>query len=189
MPKALELLKAIWELPCIDGRNDKPSWAAQCEALYMFGRVCYMLMCPFINVTLSLWQQLELLSATSHLLLILFHANPQKGHFMPTQLYSDIQTMIKNIYFCIMKAKVNPGIIKFHAILLGTDWLEVTFSILQTIVGNDVNADTLQLTTWLSHVSKVQNTLALHPEWDCTPHHLKLILWLCTRNGTIPLII
>src|SRR5260370_18096914 len=36
MPKALELLKAIWELPCIDGHNDKSSWAAQCEALYMF---------------------------------------------------------------------------------------------------------------------------------------------------------
>ncbi len=67
-----------------------------------------------------------------------------------------------------------PGIIKFHAILLGTDQLEVTFGILQTIVGNDVNVDTLQLTTQLSHVSKVQNTLALHPEWDCTPHHLKL---------------
>ena len=41
-------------------------------------------------------------------------------------------------------------------------------------MGNDPNADTLQLTTQLPHVSEVQNILALHPEWDCMTHHLKL---------------
>ncbi len=96
---------------------------------------------------------------------------------MPTQLYSDIQIMIKNVYFCVAKAKVvDPDIAHFYAILLGTNWLEVTFGILWTIVGNDANTDTLQLTTQLSHVSEVQNILALHLEWDCTPHHLKLPL-------------
>ena len=174
VPKALELLKAVWELPCTDGCSNKPGWAAQCQALYIFGQVCYMLVCPFIDVTLSLRQQLEHLSAVSHLLLILFRANPRKGHFMPTQLYSDIQVMIKNVYFCVAKAKVDPNITHFYAILLGTDRLEVTFSILRTIVGNDANADTLQLTTQLSHISEVQNILALHPEWDHTPCHLKL---------------
>src|SRR5260370_6596045 len=93
---------------------------------------------------------------------------------MPTQLYLDIQLMIKNIYFCVTKAKVDPDITQFYAILLGTDHLEVTFGILWTVVGNDTNADTLQLTTQLSHVSEVQNILASHPEWDHTPHHLKL---------------
>ena len=147
VPKALELLKAVWELPCTDGCSNKPGWAAQCQALYIFGQVCYMLVHPFIDVTLSLWQWLEHLSAVSHLLLVLFHANPQNGHFMPTQLYSYIQVMIKNVYFCVTKAKVDPNTMHFYAILLGTDWLEVTFSILQTIVGNDANVDTLQLTT------------------------------------------
>ena len=66
---------------------------------------------------------------------------------MPTQLYSDIQLMIKNVYFCVAKAKIDPDITQFYAILLGTDCLEVTFSILWTIVGNDVNAGTFQLTT------------------------------------------
>src|SRR5260370_10134433 len=95
---------------------------------------------------------------------------------MPTQLYSDIQIMIKNVYFCVTKAKVDPDITHFYTILLGTDQLEATFGILWTIVGNDVNADTLQLTTRLSHVSEVQNILASHPEWDHAPCCLKLPL-------------
>src|SRR5260370_35796008 len=36
VPKALELLKAVWALPHIDGCSDKPDCAAQCEALSTF---------------------------------------------------------------------------------------------------------------------------------------------------------
>ena len=76
VPKALKLLKAVWELPHVDGYDNKPNWAVQHWALYIFGQVCYMLVHPFIDMSLSLQQQLEHLSAISHLLLILFHTNP-----------------------------------------------------------------------------------------------------------------
>ncbi|KAF8321484.1 uncharacterized protein EI90DRAFT_3020264 [Cantharellus anzutake] len=82
VPKALELLKAVWDLPLTEVCGNKPEWAAQRRALSMFGQLCYML--------------LTHPSAVLHLLLILFHANPQKGHFLLTQLYVDIQIMIKN---------------------------------------------------------------------------------------------
>jgi len=72
-------------------------------------------------VTFNLQQQLEYLSTASHLLLVLFQANPQRGKFMPSQLYTNIQLMIKNIYFCVAKEKIANPNGKIHIILMGTD--------------------------------------------------------------------
>ncbi len=113
----------------------------------------------------------------SYLLLILFHANPQQGYFMPTQLYADLQLMIKNVFFCAAKEKVWDPNNNMYIILHRMDQLETSFGILHTMVGNDTNADALQLSTRLSHVSKIQNILAAHLAWDCSPHQLKLPSW------------
>ena len=52
------------------------------------------------------------------------------------------------------------------------------------MVGNDANADILQLTTRLSHISEIQNILASNPSWDHSPRRLKLPSWdeLQTRS-------
>ncbi|KAF8324358.1 uncharacterized protein EI90DRAFT_3146928 [Cantharellus anzutake] len=123
VPKAIELLKAIWELPLITDDKD-PIRTAQCCALYLFGRICFLFVRPYIDITLSLWQQLEHLSAAAHLLLVLFRENPNKGRFMPTQLYVDIQIAVKNVFFCIAKEKTCNQV---YIILLGTDRLEIAF--------------------------------------------------------------
>src|SRR5258708_14097556 len=96
---------------------------------------------------------------------------------MPTQLYVDLQLMIKNVFFCAAKEKVQDPNNNMYIILLGTDQLETSFGILCTMVGNDANADALQLSTRLSHVSKIQNILAAHLAWDRSPHQLKLPSW------------
>lgn len=49
---------------------------------------------------------------------------------IPTQLYVNIMIMIKNVYFCIAKAKVDNPQGKFWIISLGTDRLETLFGIL-----------------------------------------------------------
>src|SRR5260370_31237923 len=163
--KSHERLKHVSNLSLAP--NDcNPTWIAQRHAIYLMGCICYFLVWSFTDVMFCLWQQLEYLSAMSHLLLVLFRANPEKGEFMPTQLYTDTQLMIKNIFFCVAKEKIiNPNG-KIHIILLGTDQLETSFSILQTMVGNYANANILQLTTRLSHISKVQNILASNPSWE-----------------------
>jgi len=46
---------------------------------------------------------------------------------------------------------------KFWIILLGTDRLESTFGLVQSMVGTDKNADILQLGTQLSHAVKCLN--------------------------------
>ena len=88
---------------------------------------------------------------------------------MPSQLYTDIQLMIKNVFFCVAKGKIANPNGKLYIVLLGTDQLETSFGILCTIVGNDANADILQLTTRLSHISEIQNILASNPSWDRDP--------------------
>jgi hypothetical protein len=77
---------------------------------------------------------------------------------MPTQLFLDIMHMIKNVYFCVKKCKVDNPIGKF--IILGTDHLEELFGILQTMVGTDSNLDLLQLSLCLTGTTEVsKNTL------------------------------
>jgi len=40
---------------------------------------------------------------------------------MPTQLYTDIQLMIKNVFFCAAKEKIANPNGRIYIILLGTD--------------------------------------------------------------------
>ncbi len=120
VPKAFELLKCVLDLPlALD--NHTPTWRAQRHAIYLLRRVCYLITRPFTDIVFSLREQLEHLSAALYLLLILFCANPQQGYFMPTQLYVDLQLMIKNVFFCAAKEKVQDPNNNMYIILLGTD--------------------------------------------------------------------
>jgi hypothetical protein len=64
---------------------------------------------------------------------------------MPTQSYVDIMLMIKNVFYCVAKAKVDNPCGNFYPILLGTDRLETFFGLIRTAVGTDTNVNILQL--------------------------------------------
>ncbi|KAF8910004.1 hypothetical protein CPB84DRAFT_1842672 [Gymnopilus junonius] len=55
-------------------------------------------------------------------------------------------SMIKNVYFCVAKMQIDNPNSSFWIILLSTDGLEKVFGKVRTMVGNDTNADQLQLT-------------------------------------------
>ncbi|KAF8991643.1 hypothetical protein BDZ89DRAFT_921585, partial [Hymenopellis radicata] len=93
---------------------------------------------------------------------------------IPTLLYTDIMIMIKNVYFCVAKGKIDNLFGMFWIILLGTDRLETLFGILRTIVGTDANVDLFQLATRLTGTTEVSNILAMKPEWDSSPRRLQL---------------
>src|SRR5258705_3058813 len=82
--------------------------------------------------------------------------------------------MIKNVIFCVAKAKVDNPEGEFWLILLGTDRLEELFGILRTMVGNDANLDILQLFSRLAGSPEVSNNLAKYPQWNRSPRQLKL---------------
>jgi hypothetical protein len=74
----------------------------------------YYMIFPYLCVDLSLSEQVKHLSATAHLALALYKM--ARKDFIPTNLYIDLIIMIKNVLFCIAKAKVddpNEGILDY----------------------------------------------------------------------------
>ena len=171
---ALDMLKDIWSLPRIidsESTNYNRGFLENCEALWILGKFVFHLVFPYICIDLSLSEQLEHLSAASHLALALYK---QAGkQFIPTGLYIDMMIMVKNIIFCIAKAKIDDPNGDFFPIQLGTDQLKELFGILRTMVGNDSNVDILQLVSQLAGTTEVANILARYPHWDSLPQCLK----------------
>lgn len=121
---------------------------------------------PYICVDYSLKQQLVSLSTTAHLVLYLYTDNRARTAFLPNQTYVNLMMMIKNIYFCIAKSKVDQLNGQFYIILLGTDRLEGLFALVRCAVGSDSNVDILQLSSRATGLTQIAAILAIHPEWD-----------------------
>lgn len=85
---------------------------------------------------------------------------------MPAQSYTGIIIMMKNVFFCIAKAKVDDSSGKFYIITLGTYCLETFFGLVHTAVGTNVNMDMFQLGSRASGLTEVAVILSEHPEWD-----------------------
>jgi hypothetical protein len=168
---AFDMLKDIWSLPH-SSTNSRRGFLEAREALWTLGKLLYHMVFPYLCVDLSLSEQIEHLSAAAHLAIILYRLAGKD--FIPTNLYIDLMIMIKNILFCVAKAKIDDPDEEFWLILLGTDRLEELFGILRTMVGNDANLDILQLVSRLSGTTEVANILAKYPQWDRSPRRLKL---------------
>jgi hypothetical protein len=74
-------------------------------------------------------------------------------------------SMIKNVYFCIVKTQVDDLTGSFWIILLGSDGLEKVFGKVRSMVRNDTNADQLQLTNRIDGAVQCVKILEIHPEW------------------------
>jgi hypothetical protein len=99
---AFDLLQAIWTLPRTT-TSKNPTFVQARESLWILGRFLYHTVVPYICIDLSITEQLEHLSAASHLALALYKMEGK--HFLPTQLYTDLQLMIKNIFFLCGKGQ------------------------------------------------------------------------------------
>ncbi|KAF8148643.1 hypothetical protein B0H34DRAFT_668291, partial [Crassisporium funariophilum] len=172
---AYDLLHEIWSLPPAP-KTSTPAFQSSRESLILLGSFYRHLLLPYICIDLSLSEQLTHLSAAAHILMSLYAdgRTPTPKLLMPTQLYIDIMIMIKNIYFCVAKAKADNPLSQFWIILLGTDRLESLFGILRTMIGNDTNLDLLQLGLRLANTTEVATILAKYPHWDRPPRQLRL---------------
>jgi len=168
---AFDMLKDIWTLPR-ESSHKSPGFQQAREALWTMGKLLFHLVYPFLCIDLSLSEQLEHLSAAAHLALALY--SEAGKDFIPSELFIDIMIMIKNVYFCVAKCKIDNPEGSFWIILLGTDRLEELFGILRTMVGNDANLDFLQLVSRITGTTEVSNILAKYPQWDRAPRRLKL---------------
>ena len=167
------LLKEMWS-PHPPPADSSPSFAHAREALNVYRQFSQHLMMPYICVDLDLDKQLINLSAAAHMAFFLYRDGCACTQFMPTQSYIDIMIMIKNVFYCVAKAKVDNLHSKFYPILLGTDRLETFFGLRRTAIGTDANVDILQLGSHMSGLTEVALILAENPEWDPSPHRLML---------------
>jgi hypothetical protein len=167
------LLKALWSLPVAPETAD-PLVVGTRNALRIFGQLGYHLLMPYIFIELTLHQQLVHLSAAAHLLLVLYADEHAATAFMANQTYVNLMIMIKNVFFCVAKTKIDIPDAEFFIILLGTDRLEALFGLIRTAVGTDANVDILQLCSRASNLTEVAIILARRPGWDRSPRRLKL---------------
>lgn len=167
------LLKEIWSLP-LAPKDSSPSFSWAHEALRLYGQFAHHLITPYICIDLDLDEQLVNLSMAAHLALYLYRDNSACTKFMPVQSYVNIILMIKNIYFCVAKVKIDNPSGKFYIILLGTDRIEICFGFIHTAIGTDTNMDMIQLGSHAFGLTKVAIILAEHPEWDHGPQRLRL---------------
>ncbi|KAG1777967.1 hypothetical protein EV702DRAFT_947624, partial [Suillus placidus] len=103
VPRAVELMQAIIALSKfnIDTITGDVGMCADMSSIKSLGTILESLLLPFIDVTLSLQQQVTYLSRYAHLTFTFFRL--YRSAFMPHVLYYDSQTMVKNVCFCIAK--------------------------------------------------------------------------------------
>ena len=173
VPLCYTLLKEVWSLPD-PTPSDTPSFIAARKVLQLLGSLFHHIVIPFIQINLSLHEQLSHLSAAAHLATFLYTVNNSWNKALQTLTFQDIVLLVKNAFFCVAKSKVSVPDGKFWIILLGTDRLESTFGLVRSMVGNDRNVDILQLGTRLSHAVECLNIFEKYPHWDHGPKCLKL---------------
>lgn len=101
VPRAIELINAINSLADIDPTDQCVDTIADVDAIKILAGILRSLLRPFIDITLSLTEQVISLSCFAHLLYACYR--DQQRLLMPNQLYYDSQTLFKNIIFCIAK--------------------------------------------------------------------------------------
>jgi len=167
----VKLLHAIAVLPP-PKEDAQPLTKAACRILRLLGQVYANLLKAYLDVNLSLNDQLAHLSTAAHLILAMY--NQDKGNFIPVQTCFDVMSMIKNVYFSVAKTQIDNPNGSFWIILLGTDGLEKVFGKVRTMVGNDTHADQLQLTNRIDGAVQCVNILENHPEWGGQSRRLNL---------------
>ncbi|KAI0058140.1 hypothetical protein BV25DRAFT_1862304, partial [Artomyces pyxidatus] len=158
----LQLLNTLAHLPDLPADSPPTSHSSR-RILRLLGQIYDLFLKAYLDISLSLHEQMSNLSAAAHLVLALYSRD--KGNFIPAQLYFDFISMVKNVYFCVAKAQLDNPDSSFWIILLGTDGLEDLFGKVRTMIGNDTNADLLQLGDRIDGAVQCVKILQEHPDW------------------------
>ena len=163
VPKAVALLQAICNLRQFPLDTVSPSEVASLRLFHFLGEVISSFLSPFIDVTLSLEQQIVSLVKYAHLICICWIRHGSA--FMTGALYADTQAIVKNIVFSLAKQQILDATKNFYIILDGTDRLEQVFSDART-QDHSRNFDLLQLSQKLATASTINSIFLRNPDLD-----------------------
>ncbi|KIJ36456.1 hypothetical protein M422DRAFT_77421, partial [Sphaerobolus stellatus SS14] len=104
VPKAVRLLQHILEVKKLPTIGLSPGELKSRKAITILSTILEAVISPFVQPTWSLSQQLESLALASHL--ILYGMYKHGTAFISGQLYHDLQSMVKNAYFCVAKQRL-----------------------------------------------------------------------------------
>ena len=134
---------------------------ADFEALSVLGGTLENLLEPFINIKLSLSQQIVHLSCFAHLLFTFYH--DQRRRFVPNQLYYDSQTMVKNVVFCIAKQQKLNLSSSLSLLDVGDNALELTFALMRMSGGHNNAFNYRQVIDCLCAVCDISDIYSRNP--------------------------
>ncbi|VDC01702.1 unnamed protein product [Peniophora sp. CBMAI 1063] len=163
VPRAMELLEHLADLRTLEPEAN-PSRRQEANILTLVGEMYGSYLDAFVTPAWSLSQQLEVLSKCAHMAFALYRIGGSS--FMPTQLYYDIQSSIKNIFFCVAKQKELDPAQPFYIMLTGDDRLELLFGRVRMQGGHTPNFSFKQLVDRLRAAVDLDAIFARHPHLD-----------------------
>ena len=171
VPKAVTLIQHLSHLQDLNTSSYTPSQLEEHHALTTLGEVLNSFMRPFVDVQMSLTEQLTSLIKYAHLAFFLYRKHGTQ--FMTSPLYSDSQATVKDIIFCVAKQKLLDPSKPFYLIQVGSDCLEACFCNARTQTHHR-NFDILELSYKLAMASVISSIYIRHPDLDAGSRRLNL---------------
>ncbi|THH31260.1 hypothetical protein EUX98_g2906 [Antrodiella citrinella] len=171
VPRAIRLLTLIAKIRHLAVPNNASEQPVY-HALSLLGEMLDALVTPFLNPTLSLSNQIILLTKFAFIAAALYVKHGSS--FMPHHLYSDLQCMFKTAVCRVAQMKDIDPELKVFLCHLGTDRLEVLFGRSRMIGAHSPNMDVSELRVRFGSALRLDRIFAIHPEWERRPERLKL---------------
>lgn len=171
VPKAVTLIQCLNQLRDLDTTSYTPSQLEEHRGLAVLGEVFNRFMRPFVDVQMTLSEQVTSLITYSHLAFSLYRKHGTQ--FMTSALYADTQAAVKDVIFCIAKQKLLDPSQPFYIIQVGSDRLEMCFCNARTQTHHR-NFDALELSYKLATASIISSIYLRNPELDSGSRRLNL---------------
>jgi hypothetical protein len=147
-----------------------PSQRDRRRSLAVFGHFYGSFLEAHINPQLSLSEQLRLLSKYAHLGIILYK---QAGNrLMPSQLYADSMSCVKNAFATVIKQQELDGTQRVFLTLEGSDPLEELYGIIRMMGGHNPNFDINGFCYLADGALDLTGVFARYPEWKAAIRRL-----------------
>ncbi|KAE9401544.1 hypothetical protein BT96DRAFT_817778 [Gymnopus androsaceus JB14] len=142
VPRAIKLLIAIHRLSDVNTSGLNPLDKDLLRYIAVLGALFDAFIQPFMQQEWSLYEQLKSLAIAGHLLFGLYRSHTTS--FMSNQLYHDMHSVIKSIYFCVAKQKLLDNTKDIYIFQNASDRIESLFRETRTRDHN-TNPDVLGL--------------------------------------------
>jgi len=163
VPKAVNLLQSLFDL--VGKKIDAtPALVQRVQQIVFLVKVLSNFLFPFIQVNMSLSDQIRSLSTYAHLITALYLKHGTG--FLTSALFADSQAIVKNIIFVVARLQSIDPDTRYFILLEGTDRLEGVFSHARTH-DHARNFDILQLAHLkLSIGAEVNTIFERYPDLD-----------------------